>query len=324
MEVAIAHKGEVAAWTIHAGDLLDYAKKSKSERSLKGYAVGWKRFVDWCKGYGYKPFAPPHSSHEFLVGLFVADMAKTLSLKVSSIEAYLAGIRHFYAEYGVEVDTRHKEIRKALSGIKREQGTRVARKDPLASESVKRIVGAIDQEAPIGIRDRALILLGFAGAFRRSELVAIDFEHLSFAVEGVSVFIPKSKTDQHGEGRYVDIAFAKDENCCPVRALKEWIAYAGITSGAVFLQVYKGAKVMPQRLSDQSVALVLKKRCKDVGIDGDIAGHSLRAGHVTAAIKKGVSEVWIMRQTGHTSINTLKKYERMNREFVANSSNGLL
>ncbi|MCP5506414.1 MAG: site-specific integrase [Chlamydiales bacterium] len=172
----------------------------------------------------------------------------------------------------------------------------------------------------IELRDKAMILLGFAGAFRRSELVGIDVEHLAFDPNGVSIFIPKSKTDQQMEGRIVDIPFAAKEPYCPVRALQAWIRFSAIEEGAVFLQVHKGGNIVRQRLGDRSVALMLKRRCKPFGFSDDIAGHSLRAGHVTSSIKNGTPETWIMRQTGHTSINTLRKYERLNREFEANSA----
>lgn len=304
-----------------AKDFYEYTAKSKSSSSLRAYRFAWTKFNDWCEQNGYNPFKPPGNSHEFLVGMFIAAMAKGRQLKPASLTSYLAGIRHSYAEKGIEVDTRHNEISKAMAGIRREMGTKQKQKLPLTTENIKLLVDSIGKMIwPIEVRDRAMILLGFAGAFRRSEIVGIDIEHLAFDTNGVSVFLPQSKTDQEMRGRVVDIPFAYKEQYCPVRSLQAWIRCAKIESGPVFLQIHKGGGIKRKRLGDRSVALMLKKRCRPFGFSDDIAGHSLRAGHVTSSIKNGTPETWIMRQTGHTSINTLRKYERLNREFTANSA----
>jgi len=305
----------------HLEDFYEYTKKSKSANSIRAYRFAWTKFNDWCDQSGYDPFSPPSSSYEFLVGLFIASMAKGRQLKPASLTSYLAGIRHFYAEKGIAVDTRHTEIRKAMAGIKRELGTAPNQKKPLKTENIKLLIDSIGRLVwPIEVRDKAMILIGFAGAFRRSELVGIDIEHLSFDTNGVSIFIPKSKTDQEMQGRTIDIPFTSSEQYCPVRALQAWIKCARSESGPVFLQVHKSGKITRERLGGRSVALMLKRRCKPFGFSDDIAGHSLRAGHVTSSIKNGTPETWIMRQTGHTSIDTLRKYERLSREFEANSA----
>jgi len=302
-------------------DFFEYAKKSKSANSIRAYRFAWTKFTEWCDSNGYNPFNPPASSHELLIGLFISSMAKNQQLKPASLTSYMAGIKHFYTEKGIAVDTRHHEIRKAMSGIRRELGTKQTRKTPLTTENIKLLVDSIGRLVwPIEIRDKSMILLGFAGAFRRSELVAIDFEHLSFDPGGVSIFIPQSKTDQELEGRIVDIPFASNETYCPVRSLQMWLKCAEIENGPIFLQVHKGGNIVRKRLGGRSVALMLKRRCKPFGFFDDIAGHSLRAGHVTSSIKQGTPETWIMRQTGHSNINTLRKYERLNREFEANSA----
>ena len=302
-------------------DFFDYTKKSKSANSIRAYRFAWTKFIDWCSESGYFPFVPPSGSYELLIGLFIAAMAKTRKLKPASLTSYLAGIRHFYTEKGVRVDTRHDEIRRAMSGIRRELGTKQTQKLPLTTENIKLLIDSIGAGAkPIEIRDRAIILFGFAGAFRRSELVGINYEHLAFGPGGVSVFIPSSKTDQDGAGRSVDIPFSSDEHYCPVRALQAWLHCSEVTRGPTFRAVTKGGKIAPNRLGDRTVAVMLKKRCKPFGFSDEIAGHSLRAGHVTSSIKRGTPETWIMRQTGHRSVDTLRKYERLNREFEANSA----
>lgn len=302
-------------------DACAYRNQSKAPKSLITYQCAWNKFTDWCQECGYNPFLPPNDSVEFLVSLFITSMAKSRKLKDSSITCYLAGLRHFYYEKGIHLDTTHSEIRKIRAGIRREIGTKPKQKLPLTTENIKLLIDSIGKLVwPIEVRDKAMILVGFAGAFRRSELVAIDLEHLMFDQFGVSIFIPKSKTDQEMQGRMVDIPFASNAKYCPVRALKDWIQCANIEKGAVFLQVHKGGNIVPKRLGDRSVALMLKKRCKPFGFSDDIAGHSLRSGHVTSAIKNGTPETWIMRQTGHKSIDTLRKYERLKREFEANSA----
>lgn len=305
----------------HLDDAFAYRNQSKSTNSIATYKYAWKKFDGWCQENGYSPFVPPKNSYEFLVSLFIASMAKGRHLKDASITCYLAGIRHFYNEKGIELETSHPEIRKIRSGIKRELGTKQTQKLPLLTESIKLLIDTLVNDAnPIEIRDRAMILIGFTGAFRRSELIAIDIEHLSFDQGGVSIFIPKSKTDQEMRGRIVDIPFTAHAKYCPIRTLKEWIEYAQIEKGPVFLQVNKGGNIVRKRLGSRSVALMLKRRCKQFGFSDNISGHSLRSGHVTSAIKNGTPETWIMRQTGHTNINTLRKYERLKREFKANSA----
>lgn len=299
----------------------NYRNNAKSPQSLRTYKFAWRKFTEWCEEHGYNPLKPAQSSYEPIIALFISSMANAGLLKNASITTYLAGIRHFYAEHGITVDTSHSEIRKIRSGIKRAIGIKQTQKLPLTTENIKLLVDSIGKLVwPIEVRDKAMILLGFAGAFRRSELVGIDFEHLIFDQNGVSILIPKSKTDQEMQGRVIDIPFSSGSTYCPVRALKDWISCAQIKSGPIFLQIHKGGAITKKRLGDRSVALMLKRRCKPFGFSDDIAGHSLRAGHVTSAIKNGTPETWIMRQTGHTNINTLRKYERLKREFEANSA----
>lgn len=305
----------------HVEDALQYRNQSKAPKSLLTYSWAWKKFSGWCKENGYEPLNPPNASYEFLASLFIASMAKGRKLKDASISCYLAGIRHFYNEKGVVIDTAHSEIRKIRAGIKRELGTRQVQKLPLTTDSIKLVIDSLGKLIwPIEVRDKAMILVGFAGAFRRSELIGIDLEHLTFDQFGCSIFLPKSKVDQEMQGRSVDIPFASNAQYCPVRALQEWIRCAQIESGPIFLQVHKGGNIIRERLGDRSVALVLKKRCEPFGFSDDIAGHSLRSGHVTSSIKNGTPETWVMRQTGHQNSNTLRKYVRMQKEFVSNSA----
>lgn len=305
----------------HLEDFMEYTKKSKSPNSIRAYKFAWTKFSDWCSGSGYNLLFPPAESFELLIGLFIASMAKSKNLKPASLTTYLAGIKHFYSEKNIRVDTKHEEIRKAMAGIRRELGTKQNRKLPLTTDNIKLLIDSIGRIVkPIESRDKAIILIGFAGAFRRSELVGIDHEHLEFGSGGVSIFIPSSKTDQEGAGRFVDIPFSGSETYCPVRAIQAWIMCSKSSSGPVFRSITKGGRIKDKRLGDRDIAYMLKKYCKPFGFSDQIAGHSLRAGHVTSSIKMGTPETWIMRQTGHTSVDTLRKYERLQREFEANSA----
>lgn len=304
----------------HAKNFYEYSKKSKSENTIRAYRFAWKKFREWCGENKYNVFSPPKSSIEFLVGLFISSMAKDRLLKPASLDSYLIGIKYFYGECSLSLNTRHSEIKNAMAGIRRELGTAQVRKTPLLAENIKLILDGFEEKGPKDIRDKALILLGFYGAFRRAELVALKLEDFSFDIYGVSVRLNNSKTDQESQGRNIDIPFDTNESYCPVRALQSWIREADIEKGPVFLKIHKGGKISRNAIGGQSVAIILKKRCEQFGFSGDFSGHSLRAGHVTSAIKAGTPESWIMRQTGHKNINTLQKYIRMNKEYKANSA----
>lgn len=304
----------------HAKNFYEYSKKAKSENTIRAYRFAWKKFREWCEQNKYSVFSPPKSSIEFLVGLFISSMAKDRILKPASLDSYLIGIKYFYSECSLSLNTNHPEIKNAMAGIKRELGTAQVRKTPLLSENIKLILDSFEEKGPKDIRDKALILIGFYGAFRRSELAGLNLEDFSFDIYGVSVRLNKSKTDQEGEGRNVDLPFATNENYCPVRSLQSWVREADIEKGPVFLRIYKCGTISRHAIGGSSVALIVKKRCEQFGFSGDVSGHSLRAGHVTSAIQAGTPESWIMRQTGHKNINTLQKYIRMQKEYKANSA----
>lgn len=300
---------------------LDYLNsRSTSDNSIRTFQNGWNKFTLWCLGNGYEPLNNIQGSAEFLISLFVSDMANERHLKASSIHTYLKGIRHHYGLLGKELDISSLSMRKLMRGVRRELGDRVNQKAPLTTENIKVLVDGLDLSTNAGMRDRAILLIGFAGAFRRSELASITRENLMFSSQGVSVLIPKSKTDQYGKGRVIDIPFVANEKYCPVRALSSWMERSRISNGGVFLRINKSDKVGDTPILDRAICDMLKRRCEPFGFSSQISGHSLRAGHVTSAIQRGVNETWIMRQTGHTNTAMLKRYERMQNEFVANSA----
>jgi integrase len=200
------------------------------------------------------------------------------------------------------------------------KGTAPAQKSPTLTDDIRAMVDAADAEI-IGTRDRALLLLGFAGAFRRSELVGLDVEDCTFGRDGLTIVLRRSKTDQTGVGRKIGIPYGSNPSTCPIRALQDWIEQAGITAGPLFRCVNRHGHVQTDRLSDYGVVRIVKKLSERAGLDSaKFAGHSLRAGHATAAAIAGASERSIMAQTGHRSVQMVRRYIRDGSLFRENSA----
>ena len=199
-----------------------------------------------------------------------------------------------------------------MTGIRRAKaqgGVLTVKKTAAVSDDIRAMVGTL-AVTPLGIRDRALLLLGFAGAFRRSELVGLNVEDIGVRREGLAVTNRHSKTDQAGEGRQVAICYGSDPASCPVRAVKAWLVLVG-EEGPLFRSVNKGGRISTERLSDKAVALVVKRTAAAAGLDPELySGHSLRSGFATTAARNGASEAAIMRQTGHRSLTVLRGYIR--------------
>ena len=203
-------------------------------------------------------------------------------------------------------------------------GTAQAQKAPILTEHIRAMVEASDIGLS-GVRDRALILLGFAGAFRRSELVALNVEDCCFSRDGLTITLRRSKTDQDGAGRRVGIPYGANPETCPVRTVDDWRTQAGIDSGPLFRAVNRHGQVRPVRLTGYAVALIVKKLAQRAGLDPvKYSGHSLRAGHATAAAIGGASERAIMNQTGHRSVQMVRRYIRDGNLFRENSAGKLV
>jgi integrase len=214
-------------------------------------------------------------------------------------------------------------VSETLKGIRRSIGTAQEGKAPLLTSDIRRIVTCCP-ETLLGLRDRALILVGFAGAFRRSELAAIDLADLSFTQDGLVIDLRRSKTDQEAAGRKVGIPIGKKDATCPVRALRQWLANSGIIDGPVFRGVNRHGRLSRRGLHKDCVGWIEKRAASRAGLKPDpVGGHSLRAGHVTQAAMNGVSERDIMRQTGHKSAEMLARYIRIGEIFTRNAAAGL-
>lgn len=269
-------------------------------------------FTTWCTSHARSSL--PASSET--LALFLTAMAK--QRKTSTLERYLATISQMHELAGHESPTRTLAIRKLWRGIRNTHGTAPKTKTPIRIAELRALLTTLPASLA-GQRDRALLLVGFAGAFRRSELVALNLGDLAFSGEGVVLTIRRSKTDQEGAGRVIAIPFGRQLDTCPVRALQTWIAVANLTGGAVFRPVNRHAQVLNHRLTSQSIALVVKRAAMAAKLDPDrFSGHSLRAGFATSSAAAGTPERDIMRQTGHKNVTMLRRYIRDGELFRDN------
>jgi integrase len=223
---------------------------------------------------------------------------------------------------GYEPPTSSEAIKAVLAGIRRSVGASVTRKAPATAETVRAIIGEIPSDLR-GLRDRALLLLGFAGALRRSELVALNVNDLEETTEGLHVRIRRSKTDQEGTGDFVSIPHGSRLH--PVAGVKAWQQAAGIVEGPIFRSIKKGGSVTLERLSDRSVAEIIKRRMEAAGFDPVVfSGHSLRAGFVTSALHHGADILRVMDVTRHKEVSTLKTYDRRAKAFKQHAGEAFL
>lgn len=282
----------------------DYAANSKADATWRAYRSDWSCFETWCAARGLEPL--PAAGHT--VALYIADLAQTR--KPTTIQRRLSTITQRHRLAGYDSPVRTVEVSATWAGIRRELGTAQRRVDPITTAVLRTMVDVLPTRL-IGTRDRALLLLGFAGAFRRSELVALDVEDLAEVPEGLRVTLRRSKTDQDGAGTVVAIPYGSRPDTCPVRAVRAWLKAAGVESGPVFRPVDRHGTVAATRLSDRAVAEVIKRTCTRAGLDAArYSGHSLRAGFATAAGEAGVAERHIARQTRHRSMSMLRRYIR--------------
>ena len=303
----------------------DYIREAKAANTRRAYASDWQAFAGWCAATGLEPLpAAPET-----VGLYLAAQAETL--RAGTLSRRLVAIAAAHRAAGHQLDTRHRAIRETLAGIKRQHGTAQQGKAPAVISEIRRMVEA-QPEGIAGIRNRAILLLGFAGAFRRSEIAGLNLEDLAFTTDGLVVTLRRSKTDQQGEGRKVGIPYGSTPATCPVRAMRAWIDAAGLETGSAFREVGTGNRVVAAyidaagkqrgaRLSDKSIAAVVKGAAKAAGLDpARYGGHSLRAGLATSAAAVGVPERAIMAQTGHRSVAMVRRYIRSGELFRENAA----
>jgi site-specific recombinase XerD len=291
-----------------------YIEKSKAENTRRAYRADWRDFISWCKKYR-RPALPASPD---TVAYYLADRSQRL--KTSTLQRRLATISEAHRMAGHEPPTRHAQVKLVWAGIRREKGMAQAHVKPVLTKHIRLMVTHLP-DSVLGVRDRALILLGFAGAMRRSELVGLDVTDLGFDDPGLVVVVRRSKTDQSGEGRKIGIPKGQHAETCPVRAVQEWLDQSGIEEGPVFRSVNKHGEVMEGRLSDRAVAEVVKRSLLAAGKSARrFAGHSLRAGLITQAAMAGVSERAIQQQSGHKSLAVMRRYIRDGSLFRENAA----
>lgn len=297
-----------------------YARGSRAASTWRAYESDWALFTAWCASVK-RPALPAEPS---TVALFLAAEAK-LGRAPSTLGRRLAAIRLMHV--GAKVAPPHDalEVAEVMRGIRRVWQRPVTQKAPALDEDVKRMCAAVEADTLQGLRDRALLLLGFAGALRRSELVALDVEQLTYQSEGLQILIKSSKGDQEGEGETIAIPRVPDSPYCPVRALQTWLQAAGITTGAMFRRLHRGDTVGATRLSAQSVALIVKELATNIGLDARrYAGHSLRSGFLTSAARNRASIFKMADQSRHKSLDVLREYVRNEDRFEDHAAEGML
>jgi integrase len=252
------------------------------------------------------------------VAYYLTD--KSVRLKVSTLQRRLATIAEAHRAAGHASPNGHPQVRLVWQGIRRDKGVAQDHKKPALTRCIRLMVGRLPDNL-LGVRDRALLLLGFAGAMRRSELVGLDVSDVAQAEEGLVITIRKSKTDQVRLGRKVGIPFGSSAETCPVRAVHAWLSASGIVDGPLFRAVNRHGHLMQKRLSDRTVAEVVKRSLTSAGMSRrGYSGHSLRAGFVTQAAMAGVSERSIQEQSGHRSLVVLRRYIRDGSLFRENAA----
>jgi site-specific recombinase XerD len=295
-----------------AGRAADYARAGTAASTRRAYDRDWAAFAHWCAEHD----AVPLPALPQVVGLYLTHLAERLA--VATLGRRLAAISTMHRLHGHRLDTRHPAIRDVLRGIRRSKGTAQRRVVAATTPLLRAMLGTCDSSLT-GTRDRALLLLGFAAALRRSEIVALNVEDLTDAPEGLRLTIRRSKTDQEGAGETLGVVRTGSATC-PIAALRAWCDAAAITEGRMFRRIDRHGNV-GAALTDQSVALILKKRAALAGLDPtNYSGHSLRAGLATSAAQHGVEERLIMRTTRHRSLPVLRTYLRDGEMFLGNAS----
>jgi site-specific recombinase XerD len=279
-----------------------YAKQSKAKNTVRAYKAAWKEFTAYCEARRVESLPAALAT----VVDYLAALAEA-GAKVSTIRVKRAAISEAHRLAKHTDPTATEEVRLVMAGISREIGRPPQKKAPLERDDLRALIET-QPDSLTGLRDKALLLVGWAGAFRRSELVALDVGNLRFNGE-LKVTLRRSKTDQEGEGMVKVIPRLTDESLCPVRALRAWLDAAGIQSGAIFRKIDRWGHVMERRLTDQTVAAIVKAAALRAGFDArQLAGHSLRSGFITAAAVAGVDSRDIMAVTGHKSQAVMQSY----------------
>ena len=300
-------------------ETLENLKSSKANNTLRAYKSDFRDFGAFCAKHGFNSMP----SEPKIVSLYLTHLST--NTKISTLRRRLVSIGVVHKLKGHYLDTKHPVIIENLMGIKRKKGSIQIGKKPILINHLKKIINVIDNqkiEKIKKLRNRTLILIGFGGGFRRTELISIDYEDLDFVEEGLKITLRRSKTDQFGKGMVKGIPYFTNEKYCPVISLKNWINLSKIKTGPIFRRFAKGSILTSNRLTDQSVVLIIKDCLNLAGIENkNFSGHSLRSGFATVAAESGADERSIMAMTGHKTTQMVRRYIKEANIFKNNALN---
>ena len=293
----------------------DFLAASKAARTVRAYRSDLRHFEAWCEDRPCQSLpAAPETVADYIAALAEAGMAS------ATVTRRLSAISQAHKMAGFESPTQTQLVRMTAAGIRRKLGIAPRQARPILVVDLRAMLASVPDDLR-GLRDRALLLVGFAGGMRRSELVGLDVADVMEEKEGLRLNIRRSKTDQEGLGREIGIVRGRHPLTDAVAALSEWVEAAGIEEGPIFREVDRGDRVGSERLSDRAVARIVKGAAGRVGIDpATVSGHSLRSGLATSAAAAGAPERAIMRTTGHRSEAMVRKYIRAGSVFTDSAS----
>ena len=295
-------------------------KSSKANNTIRAYKSDFKDFGLFCSKNSFRSLP----SDPRTVSLYLTYLSSK-EIKLSTLKRRLVSIGVVHKLKGHYLDTKHPSIIENIMGIKRRKGSVQKGKKPLLINNLKTLINVIDSkinEEIKRLRDRTILLIGFSGGFRRNEIVSLDYDDLEFVAEGLKINLRRSKTDQFGEGTIKGLPYFDNSQYCPVRSAQKWIKVSNIKSGPLFRKFSKGSKLTENRLTDQTIALLIKDYLKLAGIDNNnFSAHSLRSGFATSAAESGAEERSIMAMTGHKSTEMVRRYIKEANLFKNNALN---
>lgn len=298
----------------------DLGDDFRSDNTKSAYDSDWRHFTAWCNLCGLQSMpAAVATVGAYISALAVGDPETgQAACKPATIERRLAAISVKHKAAGLTSPSNVPDVREIMKRIRRAKGTAQHRVSPLRVSQIRDAAPSFSDSLR-DIRDKAILLIGYAGAFRRSEIAGLDIQDLEFTAEGVKITLRKSKTDQEGQGYVKGIGYGVNAETCPVKALRAWIDHSGIETGPVFRSIDRHGNMGEDSLTGKAISLIVKRIAEKVGIDPtSVSGHSLRAGFVTDQYKRGTPESDIMRQTGHKSRTVLSIYRREAEVFTFN------
>lgn len=287
-------------------------RESVPENTRRALESDWRTFTNFCSELGLTNLpALPETVIEYITS--VSEHYAT-----STISRHLSSIKRLHLMTGHPSPTEHPTAKAVWKGILRVKGRKSEGKSPLMIDHIRKIVRMFDSSL-CGTRNKALLLVGFMGGLRRSELANLNVEHLHWQDEGVVLYIPFSKTDQEGSGKEIPLPEAENKDFCPVRALKSWLKLRGEQPGALWLQTYKNEMLRDDRITDMWISVLIKRWVMNIGLDPKVySGHSMRTGLATSLAEIGVDVFDIQQHLKHAKVETTLHYVRMAERFSRN------